>query len=168
MVQVNSTRRTWWTFNRLSLSDIVVQSISVARLLRKRKVPDSNPNVGNFFNFVFLACFVFLAARASPCKWNQSWHTLSQYHVLDERPIEKIWRHFHVVFSEPVLNCRPSRKISNIADLPPEDLQHWRVLYQICGFFFGPIWEQDGRPGLWLAKIFSTSPLKLQNGTERH
>ena len=35
------------------------------------------------------------------------------------------------------------------------------VLYQVC--VFGPIGKQDGRPGLWLAEPFSTSPLKLLN-----
>ena len=28
--------------------------------------------------------------------------------------------------------------------------------------------EQDGRPGLWLAETFSTSPLKLLNGIQRN
>ena len=30
-------------------------------------------------------------------------------------------------------------------------------------FVFGPIGKQDCRPGLWLAKTFSTSPFKLLN-----
>ena len=34
--------------------------------------------------------------------------------------------------------------------------------------FFGPIGKQDGRPGLWLAKTFWTSPLKPLNGIQRN
>ena len=34
--------------------------------------------------------------------------------------------------------------------------------------FFGPIRKQDGRPGLWLAETFSTSPLKRLNGIQRN
>ena len=34
--------------------------------------------------------------------------------------------------------------------------------------FLGPSEKQDGRPGLWLAETFSTSPLKLLNGIHRN
>ena len=34
--------------------------------------------------------------------------------------------------------------------------------------FFGPIGKQNGRPGLWLAETFSTSPLKPRNGIQRN
>ena len=34
--------------------------------------------------------------------------------------------------------------------------------------FSGRLEKQDGRPGLWLAKTFSTSPLKLLNGIQRN
>ena len=34
--------------------------------------------------------------------------------------------------------------------------------------FFGPIGKQDGRPGLWLAETFLTSPLKSLNGIQRN
>ena len=34
--------------------------------------------------------------------------------------------------------------------------------------FYGPIWKQDGRPDLWLARTFSTSPLKPLNGIQRN
>ena len=40
------------------------------------------------------------------------------------------------------------------------------VLYQV--FFFGPIEKQDGRPDLWLAETFFTSPLKPLNCTQRN
>ena len=33
--------------------------------------------------------------------------------------------------------------------------------------FYGPIGKQDDRPGLWLADIFSTSPVKPLNGIQR-
>ena len=41
------------------------------------------------------------------------------------------------------------------------------VLYQVC-VFSGRSEKQDGRPGLWLAETFSTSPLKLLNGIQRN
>ena len=34
--------------------------------------------------------------------------------------------------------------------------------------FLGPIRKQDGRPGLWLAETFSTSPLKPLNGIQQN
>ena len=34
--------------------------------------------------------------------------------------------------------------------------------------FFGPIGKQDGRPSLWLAETFSTSPLKPLNRIQRN
>ena len=43
--------------------------------------------------------------------------------------------------------------------------QDLNVLYQVC-VFFGRSEKQDGRPGLWLAEIFSTSPLKPLNGIQ--
>ena len=41
------------------------------------------------------------------------------------------------------------------------------VLYQVC-VFSGRSEKQDGRPGLWLAETFATSPLKLLNGIQRN
>ena len=39
-------------------------------------------------------------------------------------------------------------------------------LRSLC--FSGRLEKQDGRPGLWLAETFSTSPLKLLNGIQRN
>ena len=45
--------------------------------------------------------------------------------------------------------------------------QDLNVLYQVC--VFRADWKkQDGRPGLWLADTFSTSPLKPLNGIQRN
>ena len=41
-----------------------------------------------------------------------------------------------------------------------------RPLLSLC--FLGRSEKQDGRPGLWLAETFSTSPLKLLNGIQRN
>ena len=41
------------------------------------------------------------------------------------------------------------------------------VLHQVC-VFSGWSEKQDGRPRLWLAETFSTSPLKLLNGIQRN
>ena len=47
--------------------------------------------------------------------------------------------------------------------------QDLNVLYQVCVFWLaGWSEKQDGRPGLWLAETFSTSPLKPQNGIQRN
>ena len=45
--------------------------------------------------------------------------------------------------------------------------QDLNVLYQVC-VFKGRSEKQDGRPGLWLAETFSTSPLKPLNGIQRN
>ena len=45
--------------------------------------------------------------------------------------------------------------------------QDLNVLYHVCVFRVDRK-KQDGRPGLWLAETFSTSPLKLLNGIQRH
>ena len=45
--------------------------------------------------------------------------------------------------------------------------QDLNVLYQIC-VFSGRSEKQDGRPGLWLAETFSTSPLRPLNGIQRN
>ena len=41
-----------------------------------------------------------------------------------------------------------------------------RPLPSLC--FSGRLEKQDGRPGLWLAETFSTTPLKSQNGIQRN
>ena len=45
--------------------------------------------------------------------------------------------------------------------------QDVKILYQVC-VFSGRLEKQDGRPGLWLAETFSTSPLKPLNGIQRN
>ena len=47
-----------------------------------------------------------------------------------------------------------------------ERKQDHNVLYKVC--FSGRSEKQDGRPGLWLAETFSTSPLKPLNGIQRN
>ena len=45
--------------------------------------------------------------------------------------------------------------------------QDLNVLYQVC-VFLGRSEKQDGRPGLWLAETFSTSPLKPLSRIQRN
>ena len=45
--------------------------------------------------------------------------------------------------------------------------QDLNALYQVCVFWVDPK-KQDGRPGLWLAETFSTSPLIPQNRIQRN
>ena len=49
--------------------------------------------------FLFSLSFSLFAARVSPCKWNQSWHTPSQYPVLDKGSLLKIWLPSPVVWN---------------------------------------------------------------------
>ena len=45
--------------------------------------------------------------------------------------------------------------------------QDLKALYQVC-VFSGQSEKQDGRPGLWLAETFLTSPLKPLNGIQQN
>ena len=47
-----------------------------------------------------------------------------------------------------------------------QEARSQRPLPSLC--FSGQSERQDGRPGLWLAETFSTSPLKLLNGIQRN
>ena len=47
-----------------------------------------------------------------------------------------------------------------------QEARSQRPLPSLC--FSGRSEKQDGRPGLWLAETFSTSPLKLLNGIQRN
>ena len=47
-----------------------------------------------------------------------------------------------------------------------QEARSQRPLPSLC--FSGRSGKQDGRPGLWLAETFSTSPLKPLNGTQRN
>ena len=50
----------------------------------------------------FVVCnsrFSLLPVRVSPCKWNQPWHTPSQYPVLDNDSLEKIWLPSPVIYN---------------------------------------------------------------------
>ena len=47
-----------------------------------------------------------------------------------------------------------------------QEARSQRPLPSLC--FSGRMQKQDGRPGLWLAETFSTSPLKPLNGVQRN
>ena len=47
-----------------------------------------------------------------------------------------------------------------------QEARSQRTLPNLC--FLGRSEKQDGRPGLWLAETFSTSPLKQLNGIQRN
>ena len=76
--------------------------------------------------------------------------------------------------------CRPSVVNFHILDFFSETTeqnlmkldrkQELNILYQVCVFFW-PIKKKkkkNGRPGLWLAETFSTSPLKPLNGIRQN
>ena len=48
----------------------------LARSLRERKVPGSNPTVGKTFSF-YNSRLALITGRVSPCKWSQPWHSSS-------------------------------------------------------------------------------------------
>ena len=76
---------------------------------------------------------------------------------------------------------------NKMAALASDWLRHFQLLLWNCWMKFKETWQearsqrplpslcfsgrsekQDGRPGLWLAETFSTSPLKLLNGIQRN
>ena len=76
---------------------------------------------------------------------------------------------------------------NKMAALPSDWLRHVRLLLWNCWMEFNETWKEarsqrflpslcfsgrsekeDGRPGLWLAETFSTSPLKPLNGIQRN
>ena len=78
-----------------------------------------------------------------------------------------------------VIMCCPSSVVVNFSHSRLLLWNHWREfdktlqkgrsqrpLPSLC--FSGRSEKQDGRPGLWLAETFSTSPLKLLNGIQRN
>ena len=74
-------------------------------------------------------------------------------------------------------SVRPSSLTFHIFDFFSETTErnltklYWKVdlnvLYQVC-VFRADRKNEDGRPGLWLAETFSTSPLKPLNGIQRN
>ena len=83
-----------------------------------------------------------------------------------------------VIMRCPSSVCRPS-VVVNFSHFRLLLLNHWtefdktlqegrsqRPLPSLC--FSGRSEKQDGRPGLWLAETFSTSPLKPLNGIQRN
>ena len=73
--------------------------------------------------------------------------------------------------------CRPSGVNFHIFDFSSETVernstklvrkQDLKTLYQVC-VFWADRKKQHGRPGLWLAETFLTSPLKPLNGIQRN
>ena len=66
---------------------------------------------------------------------------------------------FHILDFSSKSAARNSTKLDRKQDL--------NVLYQVC-VFRADRKKQDGRPGLWLAETFSTSPLKPLNRIQRN
>ena len=67
---------------------------------------------------------------------------------------------FHIFDFSSETAERNSTKLDRKQDL--------NALYQVCVFRADLKKKQDGRPGLWLAETFSTSPLKLLNRIQRN
>ena len=112
--------------------------------LHKRKVPGSNPTVGNNFPFCH-SRFAVLTGRVSQCKWNQSWNTVT----FRKRFARKILLSSPVVFKFScqlgcalliILNisgsnymCNSNNNILNLkATLHCFKIRHFRFIFIFC------------------------------------
>ena len=103
-----------------------------------------------------------------------------------ERNLTKLYRKVDLNVLYQVCVFRADRK-NKMAALASDWLRHFRLLLWNRWMEFNETWQearsqrplpslcfsgrsekQDGRPGLWLAEIFSTSPLKPLNGIQRN
>ena len=94
---------------------------------------------------------------------NQDLNVLYQVCVFRVDPKNKMaalasdWlRHFRLLLWNRWMKCNETW----------QEARSQRPLPSLC--FSGQSEKQDGRPGLWLAETFSTSPLKPQNGIQRN
>ena len=84
-----------------------------------------------------------------------------------QRPLPCLW--FFSGWSEkedgprPLIGWDMFVFFSETAKQNSAKLERNQDLNATAKFVFGPIGKQDFRPGLWLAKTFSTSPFKLLN-----
>ena len=114
------------------------------------------------------------------------------FHIFDfssettERNLTKLYRKVDLNVFYQVCVFRADRK-NKMAALASDWLRHFRLLLWNRWTEFNETWQkarsqrplpslcfsgrsekQDGRPGLWLAETFSTSPLKALNGIQRN
>ena len=114
------------------------------------------------------------------------------FHIFDfssettERNLTKLYRKVDLNVLYQVCVFRADQK-NKMAALASDWLRHFRLLLWNRWTEFNETWQeagsqrplpslcfsgrsekQDGRPGLWLADTFSTSPLKLLNGIQRN
>ena len=92
------------------------------------------------------------------CTWTEDSGAL-----LWSRVVRRPYVDFHYLFYIFNFSCKTAEL--NSTDLDRK--QDINVLYQIC-VLRADLKKQDGRPGLWLAGTFSTSPLKLLNRIQRN
>ena len=112
------------------------------------------------------------------------WDILNFSSETDERNSTKLDRKQDLNVLYQVCVFRVDRK-NKMATLASDWLRHYRLLLWNRWMEFNETWQearsqrslpslcfsgrskkQDGRPGLWLAETFSTSPLKLLNGIQ--
>ena len=114
------------------------------------------------------------------------------FHIFDfssettERNLTKLYRKVDLKVLYQVCVFRTDRK-NKMAALASDWLRHFRLLLWNCRTEFNETWQearsqhplpslcfsgrsekQDGRPGLWLAETFSTSPLKPMNRIQQN
>ena len=122
-----------------------------------------------------------MAALASD--WLRHFRLLLWNHWTDSMKLDRK-QDLHALYQVCVFRANPK---NNMAALASDWLRHFRLLLWNCWTefsetcqearsqcplpslcFSGRSEKQDGRPGLWLAETFSTSPLKPMNGIQRN
>ena len=98
-VDIKSTWKIWLSFNKSKVYQFSWPNGIKRYWLLNPRVMSLSPAMGKHFLFCN-SLFALLAARVSPSKLNQPYHTPSQYHVLDKSSIDKKWLSsaVHVVY----------------------------------------------------------------------
>ena len=84
---LNSTGKRWLSLNTSITS--ALRGLAVKAMASQSKGRDFKSRCGQEKIFILEISLLLLAARGSQCKWNQPWHTHSQYPVSDKSSLEK-------------------------------------------------------------------------------
>ena len=134
-----------------------------------------------------LKCTIVIMRRPSSVRLSSlTFHIFDFSSETTERNLTKLYRKVDLNVLYQVCVFRTDRK-NKMAALASDWLRHFRLLLWNRWTEFNETWQearsqrplpslcflgrsekQDGRPGLWLAETFSTSPLKPLNGIQRN
>ena len=129
-----------------------------------------------------LKCTIVIMRRPS----SLTFHIFDFFSETTEQTLTKLYKKVDINVLYQVCVFRANRK-NKMAALASDWLRHFQLLLWNCWTEFNETWQearsqrplpslcflgrsekQDGRPGLWLAETFSTSPLKPLNGIQRN